>query len=135
MRTLTTIVAKYDIAKNNIVSKPNKLSYGVPQGSILGPLLFLVFINDLRSSIRYSNHWLYADDACLYTTGPSPPTNQKNLQTDLLSLIDWCNRNRLTINTKKTKLMNFGTKMKIKRIININMELNGELLHWVSHYK
>ena len=114
---------------NNIVSKPNKLSYGVPQGSILGPLLFLVFINDLRSSIRYSNHWLYADDACLYTTGPSPPTNQKNLQADLLSLIDWC------INTKKTKLMNFGTKMKIKRIININMEFNGELLHWVSHYK
>ena len=87
---------------NNIASKPNNIRYGVSQGSILGPLLFLVFINYVSSSIRYSKHWRYADDAALYMTGPCYQINQNNLQADLLSLFNWCHRNRLTINTNKT---------------------------------
>ena len=57
---------------NDITSDPLPITCGVPQGSILGPLLFLCYINDLSSTIKTAKHNLYADDTAVHQSGPGP---------------------------------------------------------------
>ena len=72
---------------NNSLSDIKSLNFGVPQGSILGPLLFLIFINDLPQIINHSNLRLYADDTALYCAHENPVIAQHWLQTDLDALV------------------------------------------------
>ena len=59
------------VSVNQVESKPMNISCGVPQGSILGPLLFLCYVNDMSSSVN-CNLLLYADDSALFTSGKNP---------------------------------------------------------------
>ena len=79
---------------------------GVPEGSILGPLLFLIFINDLPSSVKHSSLFLFADDAkCLKTVCSLPDCHQ--LQYDLLQLAEWSLHWNLHFNENKYVIMRF----------------------------
>lgn len=86
------------------------VNIGVPQGNVLGPLLFLIYINDISDIFMIAKNILYADDMTLYLTNPN--LNQLLHQTnyELNKLYNWCLCNRLTINTKKTYFMLFTTK-------------------------
>ena len=75
------------------------------QGSILGPLMFLLFINDLPLYTEPINTDLYADDTTLFDIGISGLPIESNLQIALNSLSKWCKENGMVINTGKTKLM------------------------------
>ena len=86
---------------NNIVSSMANITNGVPQGSVLGPLLFLVYINDLGSVLKNTNHFLYADDTVIYCSGKNQDTIKNQLQQDLDKFGKWCKGNKLTMNTKK----------------------------------
>ena len=97
--------------RNNI-SKRIKVLSGVPQGSHLGPLLFLLFINDLPSIIKYSNILLYADDVKIFFS-IKQQTDQELLQNDLNSLYKWCNFNLMVLNLKKCKIMRFTRNMPV----------------------
>lgn len=81
---------------------------GVPQGSILGPLLFLVYINDIACSVPKLNVILYADDTNLFFAHRKLDTAMSVLNEQLRFLEDWLNANRLSVNTKKTRYMIFG---------------------------
>ena len=83
------------------------ITCGVPQGSILGPLYFIIYVNDLLELFDDGDVGitLYADDTVLYTASKCPKTAVNQLNTCLLKLSTWCNDNRLTINVKKTKHM------------------------------
>ena len=85
------------------------ITYGVPQGSVLGPKLFLLYINDLTSVIKNCEYYLYADDIVLYRR--LRPENVGNdfafFEEDVQSVSNWCVVNELTINIKKTKLQYF----------------------------
>ena len=72
---------------------------GVPQGSILGPLLFILYVNDLHSLIKSSSLKIYADDIALYTT-VSSYQDCVNLQDDLARIYDWSNLNSILANVR-----------------------------------
>ena len=69
-------------------SSPGKLSCGVPQGSILGPLLFLLYVNDMPQAVN-SELLLYADDTCLIYMGKNIQKIEEQLKSDFTSLCEW----------------------------------------------
>ena len=100
---------------NGIESDLETISCGVPQGSVLGPLLFLLHINDSCNIITNCKPYLYADDMVLVTSAPNVYTVHLHLQHDLENVANWCKGNKLSINVKKTKGMLLGTRSRVKK--------------------
>ena len=89
------------------LSSEREVKTGVPQGSILGPTFFLCYINDIVDVCRNSKIVLYADDTVLYKQINESQRflDMHDFKQDVNRLIHWCQRNRLSINVKKTKLV------------------------------
>ena len=81
---------------NGKVSKTEIVNCGVPQGTCLGPLLFLVYINDLPNCLEKSNVSMYADDTCLYYSFDSVDAMNQAINADLIALKDWLEGNKLS---------------------------------------
>ena len=81
------------------------VTYGVPQGSILGPLFFVLYVNDVISISKENDAriMLYADDTVIYFSHSSVQELQCQLERRMNKLFTWCNINKLTINLSKTK--------------------------------
>lgn len=103
---------------NGKKSNTGIITCGVPQGSILGPLLFLIFINDLPLylSDTVSSTDLYADDTTIYDMQADLKTLKANLQKALIILHEWCKQNGMLLNTEKTKVMLVTTRQRRLRI-------------------
>ena len=89
---------------------------GIPQGSSLGPLLFLVYVNDLPSAVHYSQTGMYADDTGLYAAGLSISEIETSLNRDLSRLCLWFHANKLSINAVKSKFMLIASPRSISRL-------------------
>ena len=94
----------------NQVSTLNEISTGVPQGSVLGPLLFLIYINDLHKCIKYSKTYHFADDTSIMQSHSSLQILSKLINKDLSNLSNWLKANTLSHNIKKTELVLFRPK-------------------------
>ena len=90
------------------------MQYGVPQGSILGPLLFVIYINDIPEIAQYAKFILYADDANIILTADTIEEINNKLKTLTNILLEWVNSNGLALNLKKTKYMIFSKSRNIE---------------------
>ena len=103
------------VSINDKLSNRGYLKCGVPQGSILGPLLFLLYVNDMKQAIK-SDLLLYADDSCILYQHKEVKVIEKRLNEDFSSLCDWFVDNKLSIHfgEDKTKSILFASKKKVK---------------------
>ena len=108
---------------NNIRSKPEEVTCGVPQGSILGPLLFNLYINDLANASDLTVR-LYADDACLTFCHKNFNVLQNKVNNELVLITDWLKVNKLSINYSKSNYIIF-TNSKLKQNLHIEMDGNN----------
>ena len=101
------------VVYNGISSQKIPINCGVPQGSILGPLLFLLYINDICNASDILNYVLFADDTNLFHSHKNLSFLIDQVNHELFKLSDWFAGNRLSINFEKTKVMIFRTETKI----------------------
>ena len=97
------------------LSGEGKVFCGVPQGSIIGPLLFLLFYNDFPSCLKHSKCVIYADDTVIYVPGKDMFVIESRLSADMERIMHWCTNNELILNLKKgkTEAMLFGTSKRL----------------------
>ena len=113
-----------------------KIDTGVPQGSILGPLLFSIMVNDLPHVVHKCKIMLYADDAVLFYSSPYPDEIEETLNTELQNVYKWVNDNGLALNLLKTQFMLFGSSNNLLKITNpIALSVDGYQLTQVDSYK
>ena len=119
------------------LSEFSKLQSGVPQGSILGPTLFLMFINDLPLNMKYCDSDLFADDTTIYTHSSNTKlnVNETKLQNDFHAANTWCLQNKMQINYDKTTCMTIGTRKKVDNSNVLTLQLNNTCIANVKKQK
>ena len=100
----------------SVVSTWLTLTHDVPQGSILGPLLFILFVNDLPTMVQNGSLNMYADNTTLYSEGNTVANAIGKLKEDAQLTLEWLKHNNLTVNLKKTKFMLAGRRRRDKEI-------------------
>ena len=110
----------YSIKLGQYISESKAMERGVPQGSILGPLLYLLYVNDVGKCFKLCNYYSYADDILITCRHVDLESAQNNLQSEFNTFMKWAHDKELIINRKKTKVMHIRTpKMKSYSSINI----------------
>ena len=95
---------------NGVHSQWGNIEAGVPQGSVLGPLLFLIFMNDITFVTQFCKIRLFADDTCLFIEVDNPDLGTQQLNTDLESINDWAKKWLVTFSPPKTEEMIISNK-------------------------
>ena len=95
------------------LSSPLELKVGVPQGSILGPTLFSIYINDLPLSLNKAEVDIYPDETTIWSSGNTCEEIQQKLQDTLKNVESWFKANGMVPNTTKTKQLLVGTVQKL----------------------
>ena len=117
------------VTYNNIKSDKEKVKCGVPQGSILGPLLFLLYINDLTTVSTTSLSVLFADDTNIFMSGKNLPSMAMALNEQLTAIYEWLCCNKLSLNVLKTHYMIFTQRN--KKVNDISSYINNRSIEWV----
>ena len=121
---------------NGVLSKSCTLTCGIPQGTILGPLLFLLYINDLPNCLSNSQPRMHADDTHLTYADNDICSLEASLNHDLLNINNWLIANKLTLNMTKTEFMLIGSRQKMNSLSVLpDLEINGTQLNRVDFTK
>ena len=111
----------------SIRSAPTSVICGVPRGSILGPLLFLVNINDMPAAVK-SQLILYADDSALLVASKNGAIIQQRLSSELESIREWLIDNTLSLHLGKTESIVFGPKRRLHGSNSIEVTCDGQII-------
>ena len=115
---------KQYVQYKNVSSDLNTVKCGVPQGSILGPLLFLLYVNDIVYSSETLKFILYADDTSVFYSKKNPSLAFNTLNIELEKITKWLVANKLSINVKKTNYTIFKARQKKLTLNNSNIIIN-----------
>ena len=127
---------KQSVLVNGEMSDSRSVVLGVPQGSILGPLLFNIYVNSLPNAVENTRVILYADDAVLISAASTSQELQKTLEHNFNLISDWYSDNRLTLNIKKTKLILAGSKTKLLKFEDFKLQSqDGREIDRVKSFK
>jgi len=119
---------------NGVMSTLRKVTLGVPQGSVLGPILFVLYINDIVLAVKHSSVNLFADDTLLSIVGTNLEECLAKMNEDLNSLAEWLNSNKLKLNLEKTKYM-IITSRRTEAASNTNLKIYGENIQRAQNIK
>ena len=119
---------------DDYISVFKSISLGIPQGSVLGPILFLLFINDLPDCVQDCTVCLFADDVTLYPTCREFNYVQSMVETDLNNILHWFHQNRLFVNANKSNCLVIGTPKRLQDI-ECAININGTLLNQANTVK
>ena len=111
--------------------------FGVPQGSIFGALLFLIFFNDVHTPLRHCKIITYADDIEIFTSSSDIDVIQGNLSQDVENLTYWFCDNEFIFSLKKGKseVMLFGTRLNLFQGCQVKLSVNGSPINTITSYK
>ena len=100
----------------------------------MGPLLYIIYANDLQRVIKKCCYSLYADDTALYSTTTDFGRAAKNMQRNLTAINKWCNDNGIYMNINKTKYMVFGSRSVLDKLLNVKLRVDGLKLERVTSF-
>lgn len=126
---------KQCIVEGNLKSETQTVKSGVPQGSVLGPILFILFINDLPLFTSETDVDIYADDTTLHSANKNIALLRSQLQNGASGFIDWCLSNDMYVNIPKTVYMTLGSRQNLSRIEQIELFLENEIIQNVKQQK
>ena len=119
---------------NGFDSDVNAICCGLPQDSILGPLIFLIYINDLHFAMKYCKVHHFADDTNLLNFNNSIKKINKQVGHDLKYLSYWLNANKICLNVSKTEVVLFKSVRK-QTEVTLKLKLNGKRLYTTNSVK
>lgn len=122
------------VSFNNAESEKKLIKCGVPQGSILGPLLFLLYINDLPSCCDKLLPVIFADDTNVFLKGRSTDALIEIMNKELDNILKWLNANKLSLNISKTQYMVFHTQRN-KPVISKTLKIKNSAIEYVKYSK
>ena len=129
---LTQIVQFASVNRFN--SLPYLISHGVSQGSIIDPLLFIIFINDLHKSIRHTQMPQFSDNTNLLYINKSMKKINKHINHDLSLIVQWLRSNKINLNVDKTELVIFSPKRK-QITKHLNFRISGQKIEISTRVK
>ena len=126
---------KQCIIENSAKSSMQTVKSGVPQGSVLGPVLFLLFVNDLPLFITEAYVDIYADDTTVHTASKVSKTIKTKLQNSSNDFKTYCIQNKMYVHAGKTSLMIIGSRQNISRVEQLEIYIDNEIIKQVDTQK
>ncbi len=119
----------------NAVSDSGAITCGVPRGSILGPLLYIIQVNDMPNAFVGAKLNLYADDTAFTVQSNTPLDLARQLQCQVDKAATWLAKNRLSLNVNKNKIMIFGPRQMISKCNDLSISYNNKEIELVVRFK
>lgn len=126
---------KQRVIFNGTLSSESLIICGVPQGSALGPLLFLIYINTLPDAVKHSKINMFADDTAIFLNGKKSADVEHLLNSDLQSISCWLKDNGLVLNASKSECILIGTPQKLRTVDPIQLRLGNNTVKMVESSK
>ena len=119
----------------DVISDSMNISAGIAQGTVLGPLIFIFYINDCFKILENAHITMFADDCVLYLTGNCWNSVYEKLQNDLNLFVNWTKINSLSLNGNKSQAMIVGSRNKLSKLKNITpFKINDTSMKYVKQY-